>query len=343
MKRTYFAMLVFLVSVSFIGQNPDANKTNGMAVQEQPPIFTLPSPHRQTDFTPLEHHSLSWDKGYLASFGNGEPVTLYDKHGAWIFAAPLTFDGAVNTYVHHAAPTASGTAVVSASVVDRDGVSADLIVEVGKAGISRAIRTSPFYAFRVCSTGQGTVWAYGKELTDDRAAEPRTHYPMLREYSFDKGQLRSEIDRATVRPPNGVPIVGKVPYDIQLRCGSGKVVIISIPTNEVIEYDLATSKLNRWPMALQPDGFQITGAALTDSGEIYVSSIQGGRGKSTAGMFRLNLSSTGTADWVPLTVTPDHDKLFHLVGADGDDLVYSQGLRSPTLFWSATPRKEMTK
>src|SRR5262249_28273636 len=78
------------------------------------------------------------------------------------------------------------------------------------------------------------------------------------------------------------------------------------------------------------------------SGEIYLSACRCGRPKSMTGMFYLRLVSAGTAEWVPLVVTPatvapHQDGIFHLLGNDGADLVYSRDLRSFTLFWSETP------
>lgn len=301
----------------------------------------LNSPYQQTDFAAVVadgRHAVSWRKGYLLSFGDArEPLILYDKNGAWLFETPLTVEKAVRTFVQDAAPTPGGNVVVAASAVSPDGATADMIVEVGKKGILRAIRTSPFYPLRICATEEGTTWAYGKELNEERRREPRVHYPMLREYSLDSGQLRSEIDRASVHPPQGVPVSGRGRDDVQLKCNSEKVALISGPTNELIEYDLSTNKLSRWPMTSVPEGFELNGVALTDSGEVYVSAFRGGY-KAQTGMFDVRITASGTAEWVPLITGPAQGNQFILLGSDGESLVYSRGLQSPTLFWSEVPQ-----
>ncbi len=315
-------------------------------VATQPQILPagLSAPHYQADFTPVianGAHTVSWDKGHLVAFSVGElkePLTFYDRTGKPLFESYLPFDGAVKTYVHDAVATSSGTAVAAAGVVNRDGASADIIAEIANGSIRSAIRTSPFYPLKICSTGNGTVWAYGKELNDSRAAEPRQDYPMLREYSFEKGQLRSALDRTTVRPPKGVPL-GGASQEVQMRCNSQKVVLINGATRELVEYDVASSRVGRWAMAPLPGGAdfkQITGVALTDSGEIYVSTYDAPRRDSLTRILQLLRNTTGIADWTTVTAIHGEGHWFVLLGSDGDSLVYARGRSSPTLFWSKT-------
>jgi hypothetical protein len=353
MQVKYVLAVVFLLSIFALGQNSGSSSaihgaSTDISGQPQPPSVGLPAPHYQADFTQVianGHHGVSWDKGHLVSFGLGEmkePVTVYDKTGKWLFENPLTFENAIRTYAQDAAATSAGTAVVAASSVNGDGASADLIVEVDREGIHRVIRTSPFYPLKVCATDEGTVWVYGKELSEDRSFEPRAHYPMLREYSFDKGELRSALDRATVHPPKGVPLDG-VKGSFQMRCTSGKVFLVSGPTNELMEYDLSASKLTRWPITPLAEGFYINGAAVTDSGEIYVSVLRPGQNART-GMLHLHLNSSGTVDWTPLTIVPPNNgDFFLLLGSDGESLVYSRGRAAPTLFWSRAQETGVTK
>ena len=339
MQARYLSIVLFLLLPLSMGQNSSVQPSGAIG---------LPPPTYQTDFAAVVadgQHAVSWDKGYLLSFGLGatkQPIALYDRTDKWLFESPLAFEGAIRTYVHDAAPTSGGKAVVAAGAVTSDGATADLVVEMGKEGASRVIRTSPFYPIKICSTEEGVAWVYGKELSEDRKLEPRERYPMLREYRFDKGQLRSEVDRLTIRPAKGIPLDGANRDDLQMKCNSSKVVLINYPNNELIEYDLLTSKVSRWPMSALPEGFRMNGSALTDSGEVYVSALRGGNGALT-GMFRLRVNTSGVAEWVPLTVSPAGDKFFVLVGSDGENLVYSRGLLSPTLFWSKPPRIEVMK
>lgn len=338
MPKLLIAFLV--VSVLSSGQNSGTNANKLTLADGAPPGFTgLSAPENQGEFAAVVadgHHAVSWKNGYLLSFGDGSwPISLYDRTGRWLFETPLRFEGAARIFVQDAVPSNAGTAVVAASAVNNDGATADLIAEVGSEGVRRIIRTSPFYPVRLCVVDDLTVWAYGKELNKDRNGEPRLHYAMLREYSFDKGQSRSEVDRSSVHASKGVPVHGSTRPDVQMRCNSRAVMVLSIASNELLEYDLAKSKLNRWSLAPLPDGFHLTGAALTDSGEIYVSALQGAaRPKAQTAIFQVSIGSSGSAVWVPVTSGPAEDKWYVLLGSDGESLVYSRGLRAPTVFWS---------
>jgi hypothetical protein len=303
----------------------------------------LAAPHHQADFTQVianGFHKVAWARGHLAAFGVGlvrEPVTLYDRDGKWLFETPFTLDHAFQNYIQDAAVTDSGTVVVAGSVLTADGASADVIAEVTKSGIGRVIRTSPFYPEKICVAGNGSVWAYGLEFNDDRFGERRKHYPMLREYRMGVGELRSTLDRATVQPPKGVPETG-TQEEFQMRCNDTKVVLISGATKELIEYDLSDSRLSRWPLPPLPGGIdfvRIKGAALTDSGAVYVSTYDANRSDALTRILRLQRDSTGVTGWTTMTaVSSDHGRFFILLGSDGESLVYARGRQSPTLFWS---------
>lgn len=347
MSRTIL-FLIFLLSVLAAGQSASSqNRPSGSDAMASAPGAVpgrLAVPYYQADFTPVIAngvHGVTWDKGHLVSFGLGEvkePVTAFDRTGKWLFEDPFMFKNAVKTYIQDAAAMAIGDIAVAGSVISSDGASADLLAQVTQSGIKRVIRTSPFYPLKVCSAAEGVVWAYGKELTESRSAEPRTHYAMLREYDFDKGELRSALDRPSFRPPPGVPIDGTF-EDFQMRCNAHKVVLVSGPTRELIEYDLASSQLRRWPMAPLPDGIdvtRITGAALTDSGKIYVSTYDAPNVNALTRILELRVNPAGIADWLPVQAVRSGGRFFVLLGSEGESLVYSRGRQSPTLFWSTT-------
>lgn len=347
-RKSVRAPAVFfpLVLGVLLTQAPSAPTQQPTDRQERTPIGLAP-PDYQADFTPViggGHHWLTWDKGYLVSYviGGAGLVTVYDKTGKWLFENPLAFENAAKVFIDDAAATKLGTAVVAATIVNEDGASADMIVKVAKGGIVGAVRTNPFYSIKVCATDEQTVWAYGTEITPDRFPSHKPHYPMLREYSFEKGELRTALDRPTVRPPQGVTLKGGWGGPLQMMCTKERVVIVNGVINELEEYDLAASTLSRWPIRL-PEGFSINGAAITDSGEIYVSVLKQGQNALT-GMLRLHLNTSGTVDWTPLTIIrPGERGFFFLFGNDGEELVYSRGPGAPTLFWSTAGKAEVTK
>lgn len=344
MQQTYF-LVVVLFSIVSLSQTPIPNTSKSQLPQA---YGSLAAPSYEGDFGPVVQNGLAtvtWDKQHLVSFdlSNRGPVSLYGKDGTLLFSVPLMFEKATKTYLRDAAVTSSGTVVVAASALTNDGVLADLIAELGNDGIRRVIRTSPFYPLKVCSAQDGTVWAYGWERNAN-GSDRRGHHPMLREFSFEKGQLRTEVDRATVQPPARVPVAGSR-RELQMRCGSSKVVVFNGPNSELVEYDLATSRVDRWSTSPLPDGIAMTdinGAALTDSGQVYVSFLRGGYNAST-GVFGLQVNASGLADWRPVIVGSVAGGQFRVVGSDGEDLVYSRDPHSPRLFWSKVLPAEVTK
>lgn len=348
MGKLYRIFLVLMLLCAALNQATSAlqiSAGNGMTSSQQESSLLAP-PHYQADFTPVIGnglHKVTWSRNYLTSFGSGEmkePVAVYDKSGKQLFETWPTFTGAIKVYAQDVVATSSGNAVMAGSVISGDGTAVDFIAEVGPNGIGRTIRITPFYPYKICVTDEGAIWAYGMELSADRASEPRQHYPMLREYSFDKGELRSAMDRATIRPPRGVPLSG-ARDDVYLRSIPGKVILVNGPINEIARYDLATSILSRGHMPL-PDRFYITGAAAKESGEVYISTFRPGQG-ALSGMLRLHLDTADRAQWLFLTSAPSESQFFLLLGSDGDDLVYSRGRRTPTLFWSKAMGAETAK
>jgi hypothetical protein len=320
-----FAIAVLLLSISVVGQNPGPVSD----AQLQAASIGMPAPHNQAEFIP--NLVESWSNGYLVNFYPKKPIAVYDRTGKWLFEQQLTFPGAVKTFQHDAAVTPAGEAIVAGAAVNGDGALAHMLIEVTKEGIGRIIRTNPFYLQNVCAMSDGTMWAWGREMKTDMTAELGPNYPMLREYSFDKGQMRTALGRSTVNLPP-IALLQNTKEHPQLRCGTGRVLLVSAVSNEVMVYDTATSQLNRWPMKPLPDGFYVNGAAITDSGKIYISVMRDG--KFMSGVMSLQLNS-GTMEWTPLTmIYPKGSTHFLLLGSDGEDLIYSRGRGNATLFWA---------
>jgi hypothetical protein len=317
--------LVVFLCVFALGQTPSSD----IDARLQAAAIGMPAPHNQAEFIP--NLVESWSNGYLVNYHSKKPLAVYDRTGKWLFENSLALPDAVKVVKLDATVTNSGVAIVATSAVNADGAVADMLVQVTKDGIGKIIRTNPFYPIKVCAMNDGTVWAWGTEMTNDRSAEPRPNYPMLREYSFEKGQMRTDLDRASFHQPKTVPLYGLI-GDLKLRCGVGKVLLISGNTNEVMEYDLSTSQLSRWPMKL-PEGFYVNGAAFTDAGKIYIS-VMRDVGKFMSGVMSLQMKS-GIMEWTPLTmIYPKGSTHFLLVGSEGEDLIYSRGRGNATLFWA---------
>ena len=349
-----FLALIFLINPSIAGQSSNplstqeaiAKPVSARAVDNQIKASNLQSsklslaaPHLQANISAVMANGLDqikWDKDRLITFGKGTTqasISTYEKDGKLVFSAPLKFENSAKTYVKDAAATYSGTVAVAVSTTTVDGVIADLIVEAGENGIQRAVRTSPFNPLKICATQEGTVWAYGWER-DASGSDRHGHHAMLREFSFEKGQLRSAIDRDTVRPPQGVPVHGRKD-ELQMKCSTNKVAVFNGPVNELIEYDLANSKVTRQPTPFFPENVEITGAAFTNAGEFYLSTLDRSNPQVSTSILHLILDADGNAEWVPIATLASNGKWFRLLGNDTDDLVYARGLREPSLYWSA--------
>jgi len=94
--RTKYLAAIFVLALHSLGQSQGAGPTQSGNASVQPPVVSigLASPEYQEDFPPIvadDHHAVSWNKGYLLSFGNGSrPIALYDKTGKWLFETPVT-------------------------------------------------------------------------------------------------------------------------------------------------------------------------------------------------------------------------------------------------------------
>lgn len=169
--------------------------------------------------------------------------------------------------------------------------------------------------------------------------------PRLRHYSFEKGQLEALLD------PGSLPdaqtsremwrsIQGRYVGAINLQCNSKTLAFYNAASGDLFEYDLKTSILNLTKIASLPDVkvFQITGFALTNSGDIFASFYDRSNVKAVvAGLFQLVRDSSGGAKWVavPGTTgryreTPPIQKLW---GADGESLVFSRS-KDGRLYWT---------
>ena len=305
--------------------------------QQTIPSSQIPSKvitsQRQAEFTPVAAtgaHEVRWGKGYLVSFPVGElkePVSVYDRNGKLTFEKWPELKDAAKIFIQDAVPTEQGRVVLAASAISRTGAMADMLVEMGSDGVHRVIRTTPFYPLKVCTTQTGTVWAFGKELTDQRTAEPNREYKVLREYSFEQGEMKAVLERSAIVPPPKVPLNGSK-NDTFLKCGGDKLVLVLGATTELVEINLANHEVTRTPVTSLPPASYMTGAAVTDAGDVYVSTLRPGKDATTE-LLRLKPdTSVIAADAVKTSgSTPG---AFLLLGDDGGSLVYSRGRRAPT-------------
>ncbi len=314
----------------------------------KPPSGNLSAPHRQANIPGLLHTwNRIWDKGYLVSWGSigsheaspTQPaVALYDRDGHVVREGIVWFKDANSVSITDAAVNRAGNLVVSGGTENQAGAIANFIASIGNDGrLSQVIRTTPFLPIYVCAAEDGTVWSYGIDRDEEGKGIEKSL--RLRQYSFDKGQLRAMLDVSTLNASDWTLTQGRYPGEISLRCNSQKVGLYNGRSGEWVEFDFAANKLkvakvNQLP---SPKAMRISGFALTEAGDVFVSLHDRSSSPPRSGLFRLEFDSKGLGTWVPVgkTVGPylHGGPIERLLGADGTDLVYTRDLDG-TAYWS---------
>jgi hypothetical protein len=235
----------------------------------------------------------------------------------------------------------SGTLVVAGGTESADGAIANFIASIDARGkISQVIRTTPFLPVYVCAAEDGTVWSYG--VDKDSEGKGIETSPRLRQYSFDKGQLRAVLNTTSLNSSGWTLTRGRYPGDIAFRCNGSKVALLNSRSNEWVEFDtttnqLSVSKLEPLP---PPKQVQVSGFALTEAGDVFVSLHDTSGDPPRSGLFRLEFDGVGVGSWVPVKNTIGaylHGPVDRLLGADGSDLIYTRDLNG-TAYWSRITR-----
>ncbi len=319
----------------------------------------LSVPYHQAHFSTLALHGgfKYWDKGFLITYANMDStihpspntpaVILYDREGDGRVAqeAVVWFKEAARLSVGHAAVTKSGKLLVTGGTGSHDGAIANFIVSIGTDGrIDRVIRTTPFLPIYICSAADdGTVWSYGFDR-DEHGRWIRDSL-RLRQYSFDKGEIRKLLEPSVLDSAWSRNSRGAYPGAMGMRCNSQKIVLYNGNSTQLIEFDLAADKLNISKAVPLPENksVRITGFALTDSGDMFVSLHDRAKDPPLSGLFKLTFKGTEPGTWqgVEGTVGPFlQGSVAFLMGASGNDLLYTKQLFDGQVYWSnVTPKK----
>jgi len=291
------------------------------------------------------------DRGYMIEFGldstfevgpSRARVFLYDREGRVAREPIVWIDGARRVYVEDVAVSPSGTVVVAGATLDGELVPHSFIGEIGSDDhLKTVLPVEPFVPSFVCAMDDGTVWAYGHDR--DEIVKKLTS-PRLRHFSLEKGQLQAMLDPAKLPSEEPLseswtPSRGRYPGEITLRCNSKSVVLYNAASGDLVEVDPRNNamRITKVPLFPGPREFRITGSALTESGEIFVSVWDHRNPKSYVwGLFRLERDSDTTAKWVPVPGAQGavgRSTFYMLLGSDGNDLVYAKD-KSGRLYWS---------
>lgn len=308
--------------------------------------YRLAESHRQAELPgPKDAWFRYWDKNRFITYDASPDLTpdkpavvLYDRNGHVAQEGIIWFEDARSVSISDAAVSKAGELVVSGGTENETGAIANFIASFGPDGhVSHVIRTTPFLPFHVCDPGDGTVWSYG--IDQDSEGRGVKESLRLRHYSFIKGQLAAMMDSTILDSPSWSLAHGGHPGALSFRCTSAKVALLNVVSSEYVEVDIPTNtlrvrKLNPLPSAQE---VRVTGLALTESGEVFVSLHDRTSQPPRSGVFKLTFNAADIGSWSPIenTVGPylQGGPIERLLGADDNDLVYTRDLGGRA-FWS---------
>jgi hypothetical protein len=321
--------------LAFLFGLPLAPQTPGRA------RYVLESPGKQQNFAEGLNRSTwpwrNWSGSFLVAHGlSARPdspiIKIFDSGGALVKTGTVWFPSASSVSVKGVIVDPTGRIVASGASLSTDGVMADFITTLDGAGHpSQIVRTNPYVAFHLCSTGDGTVWALGN---DRNARRHGSENLILREFSMSRGQIRAMLD------VSGLGQKRVDPDSMWLVCNHNEVGVLANSVNQWIQFDTRTDRLSSWQLPTVPTQHEITGVAFTTSGRLVVSVNDYSRSSALAGLFVLSTREQGRAAWEEvkgsasvLEARPESPA--ELLGNDGNRLVYVGGHnQNTTAFWS---------
>jgi hypothetical protein len=278
----------------------------------------------------------TWAHGYFARLSEGDfpaGLAVYDRSGKQVSQAYISIPGGTQLWLVGAVPRSDGGAIASGQVAIDDGTTYFLAETSVSGGVVSELHTETFLATRMCTASDGTVWTLGRDPEKESAHEG--DYPLVRQYSFEKGLLHSYLSRSLVDfRHEGVTGGGEGINGTFLVCGKDRISLYLNETNEYFEIDPTREALKRWKMAMAPlAGARVTGLAVTDKGRVYASvfAIQEESDTKTHGLFELRAEPdasvgkwivvNGTLNSQPRIEDAPKGSFFRLWGADNEDLV----------------------
>jgi hypothetical protein len=252
----------------------------------------------------------SWTHGYLAQFPGdvtpGNPnADAYDRQGKVASQARFWFPGVVRITLLDAIATAEGGAIASGNAETDEGEMFSFLAKTDSSGVLISSLETGRFIVRVCEANDGTIWTYGytvaKESADDH------NYFLVEQYNFEKGVLNSYLSRELVALRQHAAVGGGGPNGAFLVCSKDRISLYMNQTNEYVEIEPSTQKLQRWKMDMSPlERAAVTGLAATEDGHIYASlyEVDNTTQTKTHGLFELRAErGKASATWLPVAST----------------------------------------
>ncbi|MGA8429948.1 MAG: hypothetical protein WB729_09010 [Candidatus Sulfotelmatobacter sp.] len=308
--------------------------------------YSLSSPYRQeemSDALDVSHWPWKrWNGSYLVAHNlkatsDSPVVALFDAHGVRVRTGTVWFPSATSVSVRGAAADSVGTIFVSGGSRSVDGSLAFFIAQLDNNGrVSGVVRTTPFIALHLCTTGDGTIWALG---SDRQAQRDRSANLILRQFSFARGQLRAVLDMASVE--SGMPMDTEA---MSLFCNSNTVGMLldsaRASIHKWIELDVNTAKISTWQLPALREKRKINGLAFTAGGRLFATVHDYSSQEAVSALFTVEKQKDGLAAWVPVkgtfgSLAAQDVPIWELLGSEDNDLVYTAERNNKTVvLWS---------
>ena len=268
----------------------------------------------------LYHKSVpKWENGLMLLYRHDvQPpeVSIFNNEGRMLMKAPIVIPEASRVWIEGTAVSPEGIVVVAGPAMKTDGATVGAITWLtNKGNIERVVRTSPFAARRLCFASDGTLWAVGRERSEDGTAEPP--HNILRHYDKKGQSIGSFLPSTDFTQYNQEPPA----EDSFLMATADKIGLYSASSRVFVELDYTGKVLGRWDGLVSGRSFEVTGVGMLRGGSTYLSGrrkIQGPPG-SAPEYFVLS-KQQGT--WTRL----DAAGLFGSIsGAEDDQLIIANG------------------
>ena len=288
----------------------------------------------------LTAHQLISAHGYFARVtGETAPgeanAELFDREGKLISQAHIWFPEALRVFLFDVSPLSDGGAVASGQAETTEG-STSFLAKTDTSGSSTSVlRLQTFIPGRVCQASDDTIWVFGRDAEKESASD--LTYRLVRQYSFEKGLLRSYLPRESIALRKHAMVGGGGPNGSFLVCGENQISLYLNQTNEYIQINTDTQTLQRWKMDMAPLAqAKVTGFAVTENGRVYASlyELQPASERKTHGLFELRAEpEKEIATWVAVTGTLNSHRegeavakgtFWRLWGTEGNDLIIGQ-------------------
>ncbi len=270
-----------------------------------------------------------WSDGYLIarkteSFSATTPnVALFGRNGSKSLEVAFWFPGSQRVVIASTAVSHRGGILASGEADKADGTRAPFIAFANLKGqVTNVIQTGDFFSRNICEAPDGSIWAFGGMRFDTSTREPLPGN-VLRRFDVQKGETASYLPRSTFPPKMQVDALSYI------RCSGDAVVAYSNPAKVLIEFPYRAQAPRIYDISA-PEGLEVVGFAVTNSGDVYGALDNLGTDDGKEGMYTLVLNrGADTGYWRPVKGAvgnlSDEGVVSRVWGADGDSLVVSRG------------------